>query len=443
MRTIASWFLTSNDREAQRLARRSLVFERDIYLHFELLTDMFAGVSEGEISEILEALRDGPNGLSERNIRRALLISENPKKRKAIRRWADSQAFPSRQVVDLAAETFPQNSDGFTALMKSEELQPALKADVLASYLENVVPSRPYWLREKLVADPRALQQLLQLALENHRIELFINQFVSDLSALPVTESPELLHIVLSFRERAASSQLIYLALKDAFQSQFQGTDAAHINRFLRSEEVSRWIERAHSHDVVALVVQSCHRDPFAVARAWQWIAVAPDAFFYKHAVLLDSSDSLLGSIRQVMPEQTVASLVACVLRTKSIDHGELHYEFCSRLLRFAFENSRHPLGPLIPVTFPDVYSGVVKYERRPSFFMACSIHTTGTREKSYDPRLWILFLDRSGPQCILPLPQAGRISSRKSSSAFCGSRTGIDISAGCSRNSGVHTMRS
>ena len=369
VRTIASWFQTTDDKEARRSVRKHLLSEPDIHQHFELLTDMFSGVSEGEISEILKTIADSVNGLGEPNIRRALVHSDNSKIKRAIRRWVGSQDFVTPHSIELAAETFTQNADGFTALIKSEELRHSLKADVLACYLETLGSSKPYWLRDKLGADRIALQELLQFALENRRVESFVNQFVYDLTALPITASPELLHIVMEFTDRAASGHLIYLALKDALQSQFQGDEAAHIKMFLQEQVVGHWIEKAPSHDVVALVVQSCHRDPFAVSRAWRWIAQAPNALYYKQTTLLDISDSLLSNLRQIMPAETVESILACVSRTKSIDFAELHYEFCSRILRFSFENSRHPLGALIPATFPDVYGGVVKYERKPSFF--------------------------------------------------------------------------
>lgn len=369
VRTLASWFLTTNDKDARKSVCINLLSEPDIYQHFELLTEMFAGVSEGEISGILDTIADTRIGLSDPNIRKALVPSDNSKIKRAIRRWVGSQSFAISHAVELAAETFAKTAEGFTSLIKSQDMSHSLKANVLAAYLENLGSSKPYWLHDKLSADHIVLQELLQFALENRRVESLVDPFVYDLTALPVTASPELLHIVMEFKDHAASGHLTYLALKDALQSEFQGVEASHIESFLQAEIVGSWIEQAHSHDVVALVVQSCHRDPFAVSRAWRWVAKAPDALYYKQGTLLDITDSLLSIVLQILPAGTVESLIACVSRTKNSNFAELHYEFCSRILRFSFENSRHPLGALIPATFPDVYAGVVKYERKPSFF--------------------------------------------------------------------------
>ena len=369
VRTLASWFLTTNDKEARTSIRKNLLSEPDIYQHCGLLTEMFSGVNEGEISGILDTIAENGIGLGDPNIRKALGHSDNSKIKRAIRRWVGSQGFAVPHAVELAAETFAQNADGFTSLIKSEEVGHSLKANMLAAYFENLGSSKPYWVSDKLSADRIVLQELLQFALEDGRVESLVNPFVYDLTALPVTTSPELLHIVMEFKDRATSGHLTYLALKDALQSQFQGAGASHIESFLQADMVGSWMEQAHSRDVVALVVQSCHRDPFAVSRAWKWVARAPDALYYKQSTLLDITDSLLSIIRQILPAGTVESLLACVSRTKNSNFAELHYEFCSRILRFSFENSRHSLGALIPATFPDVYAGVVKYERKPSFF--------------------------------------------------------------------------
>ncbi len=403
VRNIASWFLSNGGTEAHKRIRKNLLSEPDICQHSELLADLFAYINESEVGEILNILRDNAKGLSEASVRRSLLISDKPKVKRAIRRWAGSEGAFSFYVNELAAETFQRNVEGFTALIESRDFQPSQKARVMAAYLEMLGTSKHYWLRTKLAADNNAFQQLLEMACENQNVEWFINQIVTDLTALPVAKSPELLRVVLGFQNRAASSELLQLAIKDAFQSLFQGWTAAHISRFIQSTEVAQWIERASTYEVVALVVQSCHREPVAVSRAWRWIADAPDVFYSKQGALLEISDSLLPVIRQVLPEGTVDSLFLCIARTKCTDPG-LHYEFCSRILRFSFENNRHPLGSLLPVTFPDVYSGVVRYERKPSFLFSLFNSYDWDKGKELRSTLVDTFLKSQWPATYLAL---------------------------------------
>ena len=129
------------------------------------------------------------------------------------------------------------------------------------------------------------------------------------------------------------------------------------------------------------LLQRSCQSGTSAVARAFKWISDAPRALYErKPSVIPELCDSLLARVRQLSGDGDIQySMINIVKRAGSEAGRDVRQTLSAKMLRFAFDNVRIPLGALVAEIFSDVYLEVVKGSDRPlTFFASLSWHTTG-----------------------------------------------------------------
>jgi len=142
---------------------------------------------------------------------------------------------------------------------------------------------------------------------------------------------------------------------------------------FLNQPTTLHWLQNVSGAQLTALFVRSCASGPIAVARAWKWIAEAPHPLYKRQPPALpDLCDSLFACVRRSFPTGVQDSFNKVLKRSGSEAGAEVHKILSGKMLRFALDNTRLPLGAVAAEAFADVYAVAIKKDSRPpSFFSA------------------------------------------------------------------------
>lgn len=370
---MAEWLSSTQDLDAIRIVRNSILVAKHRIEDPELLATLLRGIGPSEVKETLNLLSQFEGGFSDHVVCTVTdrISSAYPD---LVRQWAAASSNWVAGVPKIVASTFAQNRRGFDELLEDRQFDRLQQTRVLTAMLEMQFTSGfPYWLRELISENATILHLLLSHGEEIGGIEPILARIVAEISDLPLTGHWELLNSVLKF-----SDGHIFPHLRDSIMQSLisryikDGVTSEEYGEFLKNPKILPWFTSVPSSKLSSLVVYSSSSGIDALERALKWVSEAPSALYKRYpSVLPDIGGSLLSCSRRAFPPRGEAFLKTILRRIRSEGDEETAQAFSGKLLRFALDNVRLPLGSVVADAFPDVYAIAVRDARPPSFLVS------------------------------------------------------------------------
>lgn len=389
---LVDWLSSTRDMEALRIVRRS-VFPSLGTNDGDLLSPLLRDLRADEVEETLNALLSTfSNSVSNKAIRSVVADRISSVYPVPVRHWASNLAEWPSGVAEIAASTYGLNRPGFTSLLGEETLRSAHRAQVLAVMVcDQLSSSCPYWFRELASEDPRLIKLFLaEVATTPKSVEGALSSLLTAVPDVPVASSGELA-IVPKLEGRPVFAQVVDAAMRSLIVSVIgEGNDIAQMRAFETIPAVGHWYQTVPGSQLTSLVVRGCSSGPNAVARASAWLSETPTTLYRRRpSVLLDLCDTLLSYVRRSFPQGVEVSLAKLLRRSQREATSEVRQTLSGKMLRFALDNVRLPLGVLVAESFADVYAVAVQKSRPPSFFVA--LFTSYDWDKAKDLRVSVV----------------------------------------------------
>lgn len=374
-RVLADWLTSTRDMETLRFVRKSVLPSLRWPDDQEILAPLLRDLRSDEVEATLSVLFDLGIDLSNQAIQSIVVDQISSAYPELTRQWAATTPHWSTAISEIVASTYPPSRHGFNQILEQKNFDSTRQAEVLAAMLRTqLTGSSPYWLRELVSEDDRFIRTLLLVPSSvSDAIEAALSRLLAEIPDLPLAKSGEILTAVLKFEGRPAFPQLLDSTMRRVISSYVaDGADSADAQEFVTDPIVLRWFQNISDAQLAALLVRSSSSGPDALARAWKWISEAPQALYKRcPSILLGICDSLLPSVRKSFPEGVETSFIRLLRRSSSEADAEVRLALSGRMMRFAFDNVRLPLGSVVAEAFADVYSIAVENTRQPSFLFS------------------------------------------------------------------------
>ncbi len=392
---LAGWLSSTHDPKILREVRKSVLPSLRYLDHEELLSALLRDVTEAEAKETLSILSDMSDGFAGDSIRNVVADRLSSTYPHLVRQWGAQTRDWTHGIALTVASSYARNRHGFDELLEGQELAGRRQAEVLAEMLLSQTSSgTPYWLREMMSQDARIIGTLLFADTNvSENVEATLSKVLDEVPDISLSSSDELLDTVLRFESRAVFPQLYELAMRSAIASFVaDGVDSPAMRAFVGNQQSAHWLQRVQISQLSVLLQRSCQSGTSAVARAFKWISDAPRALYErKPSVIPELCDSLLARVRQLSGDGDIQySMINIVKRAGSEAGRDVRQTLSAKMLRFAFDNVRIPLGALVAEIFSDVYLEVVKGSDRPLTFFA-SLFVAYDWDKGKDLRISLI----------------------------------------------------
>ena len=387
---MADWLSSTQDLDAIRIVRNSVLAAKHRIDDQELLSTLLRGIGPSEVKETLNLLSQFDGGFSNKAVCRAVTDRVSSAYPDLVRQWAAASSDWTPGVPNIVASTFAQSRSGFNELLEARQFDRVQQTRVLTAMLEMQFTSGfPYWLRELISENGTILNLLLLHSDEIDSIESILGRIVAEISDLPLAESSELLNSVLKFSDRHFFPQLRDSAMRSLISRYIKdGADTEESREFLKNPKILPWFTSVSSSKLSSLIVHSSSSGSDAVERALRWVSEAPTALYTRRpSVLPDISGSLLSYSRSAFPARGEAFFKTILRRVRTETDEETTQALSGKLLRFAFDNVRLPLGSVVADAFPDVYAIAVR-DTRPPFFLVSLFFGSDDWDKAKDLRV-------------------------------------------------------
>jgi hypothetical protein len=369
---LTAWFSSTQDMNTLRLVRKSVLSTLPALDDDALLPSLLRDLREEDVEETLGMLSRLSQEFSNRAVRTLVADRIGSVYPSAVRQWALAIPHWPRGIYEIVASTYPATRQGFSEVLDESRLDGPRRTELLAVMLrDQLSASCPYWLREFVSQDDRVLRVLL-LSEPGvwDTIEPVLFRLLNEVPDLPLAKSADLLDGVVAFDGRPVFSKLLDSAIRSAIVCYVnEGGNQAQM--FLGKPETHRWLSNVSASQLTALLVRGSVSGPDAVARAWKWIADAPASLYSRDpSALPELCDSLLVCVHKSFP-RGVNDMFNKVLRRSRIEAGvEVRQILSGKLLRFALDNTRYPLGAVVAESFADVYAVAIRKDSRPPSFL-------------------------------------------------------------------------
>jgi hypothetical protein len=374
-RVVANWLLSTQDSEALRLARKTILPLLPPQKNEELLSALLREIPEKEVKETLTILAESSNGFSNQAVRNVVIDRIAQPYPDLVKQWAPEARW-SRGVAAIVASAYQPNRQGFIDLLERSRITGERLAEVLAKLISNQTGSS-YWLRELMSRDVRLIRTLLLVGRDmSADIEASIARLLREAPDAPVAE-PDLLEVVTSLEGRSIFPQLLEAAARGVVTKFIKDEmPSADAKDFFQTPQALHWLQSVPASQLTALVGQGCSAH-HAVARTWKWISEAPRALYDREPpVLVELLDALLLYTKRSFTEGLEDSLVRVLQRSRSEASPEVRQVLCAKLLRLAFDNTSLPMGRVVAEVFADVYAVAIKKDVKPPSFWSALFGT-------------------------------------------------------------------
>jgi hypothetical protein len=202
-------------------------------------------------------------------------------------------------------------------------------------------------------------------------VEAVLYKLLNEVPDLPFAKYADLLERVLVFDCHPVFPKLLDSAMRSAIACYLaDGGDVAQ--NFLNHPKTSRWFANVSGPQLTAILVRGSASGTDAVARAWKWMAEAPNPLYSRQfPVLPELCDSLLACVRQSFPAGVQNSFNNVLRRSGPEAGAYMRQTLSGKMLRFALDNTRFPLGTVVAEAFADVYAVAIQKDSRPPSFLS------------------------------------------------------------------------
>ena len=179
---------------------------------------------------------------------------------------------------------------------------------------------------------------------------------------LPLARSLLLLRFVSDSTQRPFFPVLLDATMRSLIVGYVQGVVSDKTNHeFLDTAHAKAWLRDVKRGHLVSLIADSLASARAGRLNAWRWIASAPDTLYTRKPPLLaELIDVMLTTHNSEMTEE-VADTWFQILRRTGAEPKTARLSVCVQALRFAFSNTRLPLGSLVAESYYDVYLAVTE----------------------------------------------------------------------------------
>lgn len=375
---LVDWLSSTHDMEALRLVRKSILSSGQHLDDEALLSPLLRDLRGDDVEETLSTLSKVSDGYSSRTVVSVVADRISSVYPAVVRQWARGISPWPGGIPEIVASTYPPSQQGFTELLEDTKFDNTHRAEVLAAMLRDQLSvSCPYWLRELASQDARIVRALL---LEDYEVsgavETVLYKLLNEVPDLPFAKYPDLLERVLAFDCRPVFPKLLDSAMRSAIVSYLtDGGDVAQ--NFLNHPKTSRWFANVSGSQLTAILVRGSASGTDAVARAWKWMADAPSGLYESQpSPLPELCDSLLTCVRRSFPPGVEGSFNKMLKRSRTEAGVEVRQILAGKMLRFAIDNARFPLGAVVAEAFADVYAVAIKKDSRPPSFLSALFGT-------------------------------------------------------------------
>lgn len=374
IRDIADWLAATCDKEKVRFVRNSLLPLASRIGNEELLEALLKDTGEDDVRDALSSLYQTSEHFSNSMVRNVISKHISPSYPQLVRQWSSSTTEWSDGLSQIVASTYPFSRSGFTELLDDKTIASENLAFVVTAILSNRAQGNyPYWLRDLVSSDVRIVRSLLLAGVSGKEsIEGALSKLLSETPELPLAESAELAGLVFRYEGRAVFPQLFDSTMRAAILAiAAKPGGPEDLKVLLESERATKWFETVSGSQLASLLVRSGSLGTGPAARVWDWLSKAPKAIYVRRpSIFPDLCDSLMVSVRKSFPEGVQESFIRVVRRSGVESGAQVRQVLCGKMLRFALDNARFPLGGVVAEVFADVYAiAIKKQNRRPSFF--------------------------------------------------------------------------
>jgi GTPase-associated protein 1, N-terminal domain type 1 len=392
-RGLTDWLSSTSDTQAIRIVRESILASNLKLDDPDLLSALLRRIDAADVTPTLFQLSQLGAAFATQSVRQVVTDRISSVYPNLVRKWAENSPVWSPGVSEIVASTYAQNRTGFNEFLATNEFSCDQQTRVLSALLQTQLSGGfPYWLQELIAEDSRVMRVLLR-AKPDHSAEIIpvLNRVIADVPDLPLSDSRDLLHSVLNFSDQRFFAQLRDSAMRSVVKRYVRdAVNADDTHEFSNHPSTIPWFATVSGSKLGALLVHSSSSGAEAVSRALTWTADAPGALYKRQpSVLPELCDSLLSCVRRSFPPGG-DQLFAKMLRRSRVEADEQTTQALSgKLIRFALDNVRLPLGSVVAEAFADVYAIAVRDTKPPSFL--ASLFGAYDWDKAKDLRVSVL----------------------------------------------------
>jgi hypothetical protein len=377
-RVLTEWLSSTQDMETLRLVRKSVLSSIQELDDEALLSPLLRDLREDDVQETLDMLYRLSNSFSNQAVRSVIADRISSVYPGIVRRWALEAPHWSNGVSEIVASTYPPSRLGFEEILEEKLFGTARIAQLLAVMIRDQLSVLcPYWFRELASQDVRLVRALLLADSEGFdSIQAALSRVLTEVPDLPLAESTDLLSKVLGFDSHPVFPQLVDSAMRSVI-SRCVVVGCVDAQTFLNQPATLRWLQNVSGSQLTALLVRGSASGPTAAARAWKWIAEAPNPLYSRQSpVLPELCDSLFACVRQSFPAGVQDSFNKVLKRSGPEAGAYMRQTLSAKMLRFALDNTRLPLGAVVAEAFADVYAVAIQKDSRPPSFLSALFGT-------------------------------------------------------------------
>ena len=370
---LIDWLSSTQDMETLRLVRKSILSSGQHLDDEALLSPLLRDLRGDDVEETLSMLSKLSDSFSKQTVRSVVADRISSVYPGVVRQWAVGISRWPAGVSEIVASTYPPSRHGFNEILEETKYDSARRVQVLAVMLRDQLSgSCPYWLRELVSQDASIIRALLLADSEvSDTVEAVLFKLLNEVPDLPFAKSADLLESVLAFDGRPVFPKLLDSAMRSAIVCYVTDAGDAAQN-FLNHPETYRWLSNVSGSQLTALLVRGSASGTDAVARAWRWMAEAPSALYQRQpSPLPELCDSLLTCVRRSFPQGVQDSINKMLKRSRTEAGVEVRHILSGKMLRFALDNTRFPLGAVVAEAFADVYAIAIRKDSRPPSFLS------------------------------------------------------------------------
>lgn len=355
---IAQWLDATREPKIQRVARRTMLRLQQTLSSGRLLRAILKGLEQDELYETLTTLETESGGFEDLNVRHVVEEQISTTFPEDVRLWGAHKSFWSQGITETVAATYPHGRQSFHDLLDDSPFNDWQRTN-LVSYLITAQSSSgvPYWLRETISSDPRILSSLLSsVRQQSAAVDATLENILYNVPDLPFARVPDTLKSVFAFQTRSFFEKLFSEAFRALLADSLVTGASLDFGELTASIYAEKWYASVPASVLLRVVVDACKTGVDGVLRSWQWLANAPRNLFGRNAIIADLTEELLRYSRFPYPFGAELSMVSILRRARIEATHEARQTVCSKLLRFAFDNTSCPLSGVVAEAFAEVY---------------------------------------------------------------------------------------
>lgn len=359
---IVQWLTRISDRELLVALRNAIVpvlGSRDSDLLYALLKEL----TQEEVPVILGTLWTRTQQFDSKALQAVIVdrvVRDYPIETRA---WLQARVKWSTTVVDLFAATYAPTRHGLLEFLSSDtDLTHSQRGEVLAAFMRAIGRGAlPHWFQDVVHSDLSLLLILLEAG-ESVEVNEQVIRLLDDLRDLPIARSPELIEKVLACRDRPYFGRLLDLTIRSLIVAYVSGEINEAAIRPIQNHVIAvPWFLSVEARDLRSLVTNDTWSSADRWSNAWRWLQQAPSALYAREQSALPVLVDALTRSHHSHWSDEIAIMWAEILRrcaSESLGASNRLGLFV-QALKFSFDHTSLPLGPVVAQAFPSVYSAI------------------------------------------------------------------------------------